>query len=225
MPTLDQPRYYALRASEYEKVYHIPEEQPDLVNLYKQLPAIFIDRKVLEIACGTGIWTQIMAETAHSVLATDINEPMLHIARQKQYPRQNVVFEIGDMFDLQVRGAFDALFGGFIWSHVPLEKLENWLDNLHRLLEPGSVVVFVDSCFVAGKSTPIFKTDEQGNTVQKRKLEDGSEYLVVKNFPNAGDFERLMKGRCESFRVTWLEYFWALEYVLGANNRLKSKGF
>ena len=215
MPVLDQAHYYALRAQEYEKVYHIPEEQPDLTKLYEQFRGTFKDKKVLEIACGTGIWTQIIAETAHSVLATDINEPMLHLARQKNYPRQNVVFENGDMFDLQVNGPFDALFGGFIWSHVPLEKLENWLARLHDLLAPGSLVVFVDSRFVPGSSIPVFEVDAHGNHIQKRKLADGSEHLVLKNFPQQGDFERMLNGRCESFRVTWLDHFWALEYVLG----------
>ena len=139
---------------------------------------------------------------------------MLHIARQKEYPRQNVVFEQGDMLDLQVQGSFDALFGGFIWSHVPLEKLGDWLNDLHRLLEPGSLVVFVDSRFVPGKSTPIFKTDAHGNAIQKRQLADGSQYLVLKNFPAADDFERIMHGRAQDFQVVWLEYFWFLEYRL-----------
>ncbi len=212
MPVLDQTHYYALRASEYEKVYHIPEEQPDLTKLYEQFRSIFKNKKVLEIACGTGIWTQVIAETADFVLATDINEPMLQIARQKNYSRQNVVFENGDMFDLQVSDSFDALFGGFIWSHVPLEKLENWLDELHRLLEPGSIVVFVDSCFIHGSTIPVFEVDAHGNQIQKRRLADGSEHLVLKNFPNQVDFERMLNGRCESFQVTWLDHFWALEY-------------
>lgn len=217
MLTLDQPNYYARRAPEYEKIYQRPKEQPDLATLRERLQFVFEGKKVLEIACGTGIWTQAIAETAHAVLATDINEPMLHIARQKEYPRQNVVFENMDMYDLQVHDRpFDALFGGFIWSHVSRHELENWLDSLHRLLEPGSLVVFVDSCFVTGKSTPIFKIDEHGNTIQKRKLEDGSEHLVMKNFPKADDFERIMKNRAQNFRVDWLEYFWLLEYNLCA---------
>ncbi|MFN4255232.1 MAG: class I SAM-dependent methyltransferase [Saprospiraceae bacterium] len=163
MLTLDQPNYYAHRASEYEKVYQIPAEQPDLAKLYGQAQAIFKNKKVLEIACGTGIWTQAIAETAHAVLATDINEPMLHIARQKEYPRQNMVFETGDMYDLQVHDRpFDALFGGFIWSHVSRHELENWLDSLHRLLEPGSRVVFVEAASSPEKAPPFLKLTSTG---------------------------------------------------------------
>lgn len=46
--------YYRRRAAEYEKVYDKPERQADLRRLRAVVPAYFSQRRVLEVACGTG---------------------------------------------------------------------------------------------------------------------------------------------------------------------------
>ena len=47
-------KYYARRASEYERIYDKEERQPELAWLRNRLPELFADRTVLEVACGTG---------------------------------------------------------------------------------------------------------------------------------------------------------------------------
>jgi ubiquinone/menaquinone biosynthesis C-methylase UbiE len=79
-------KYYSRRASEYEKVYDKPERQAELAWLRQRIPELLKNRTVLEVACGTGYWTQYIAQSARSVYACDINEPVLEIAREKQLP-------------------------------------------------------------------------------------------------------------------------------------------
>lgn len=81
--------YYAKRAAEYEAIYAKPERQADLEAVATFLKEIFNGKDVLEIACGTGFWTEKIARTARSVWATDINESVLEIARNKNYPSKN----------------------------------------------------------------------------------------------------------------------------------------
>ena len=69
----DLVEYYARRANEYERIYQKPERQTDLASLRKLFRQALAKHDVLEIACGTGYWTQIIAETAKSITATDIN--------------------------------------------------------------------------------------------------------------------------------------------------------
>ena len=83
MPATDMVQYYADRASEYERIYAKPERQSDLATLKDLIRKTFLDRSVLEIACGTGYWTEVLAGCAQSVVATDINEDVLEIARAK----------------------------------------------------------------------------------------------------------------------------------------------
>ncbi|HXN16613.1 MAG TPA: class I SAM-dependent methyltransferase, partial [Usitatibacter sp.] len=61
-PHLEQ--YYAKRASQYEQVYEKPERQHELEWLRGRIPELFRNRTVLEVACGTGYWTQFIARKA-----------------------------------------------------------------------------------------------------------------------------------------------------------------
>ncbi len=70
------------------------------------------DHRVLELACGTGYWTQHYADEAESVLATDINPEMLALAEAKGLPADKV-HKSTDVFDPQVSGSFSACFAGF----------------------------------------------------------------------------------------------------------------
>src|SRR5437868_718051 len=84
--------YYSKRAREYEQVYEKPERQRELEWLRHRVPEVFRSRTVLEVACGTGYWTQYIAPSAKRVYAFDINEPVLEIAREKRIPAGKATF-------------------------------------------------------------------------------------------------------------------------------------
>ncbi len=208
--------YYAKRAQEYERVYDKPERQPDLGRLKQALKAALRNETVLEIACGTGYWTHCLAETAAAILATDINGPVIDVAKAKRYPRDNVDFAIADCYTLAgINDGFSAAFGGFIWSHVPLEKLPSFLETLHAKVKTGGKIVFIDNAYVAGNSTPVSRTDEIGNTYQRRVLQDGSAHLVLKNFPAEAQIRSLLEGKAAQIAFTQLPYYWYLVYTVG----------
>lgn len=175
--------YYDARAAEYEKIYDNPERQHDLTRLTAVLQDFFRGNDLLELACGTGYWTQRLALTARSVLATDINSSVLDIARAKSYPNDNVWFRQDDLYQSSIGKTFDGLFGGYIWSHIPLEQLDSFTSRVAQWVAPGGIVAFTDNLFVPGSSTPISHTDAHGNSYQTRQLADGSEHIVLKNFP------------------------------------------
>ena len=207
------PDYYARRAGEYEKIFAKPERQPDLTSLRTLLPGLFAGRDVLEIACGTGYWTPLISGTARSILATDINEEVLEVARHKIYPNRNVEFKIADAYTLaNVAGRFSAGFAGFWWSHIPKERLSRFLECFHSKLCPGALVVFLDNNYVEGSNTPIARSDREGNTFQKRKLEDGTEFEVMKNFPTETELRASVNTAAENIEVTQLKYYWCFRY-------------
>ena len=63
------------------------------------------------------------------------------------------------------------------------------------------LLVFADNNFVPGSNTPIATSDSKGNIFQKRKLLDGEEYLILKNFPERDDFAQLLKGRGQNMQL------------------------
>lgn len=206
--------YYARRAAEYERLYFKPERQADLRSIEAWLPACFTDRRVLEVACGTGWWTPFAARDAKQWLATDINEDTLAIARRKTLPA-SVQLSTADAYALHtIDGAFDAAFAAFWWSHVALARLPSWLDSLHAKLQPGARVVFIDNLYVEGSSTPIARRDADGNSFQQRALDDGSTHEVLKNFPTREQAIASIGPRSSNAQWRTWKHYWALSYDL-----------
>ena len=205
--------YYAKRAAEYERIYVKPERQADLGRLRARVAALATGRSLLEVACGTGYWTEVMAPHARSITAIDYAEETLAIARSKKYPAGNVEFAQGDAYALPGFGRrHDALFAGFWWSHVPLARLDAFLAGVEAVVAPGAVVAFLDNRYVEGSSTPVARRDEEGNTYQARKLDDGSAHDVLKNFPTERELIERASAHGRDASVEWLEYYWLLVY-------------
>jgi SAM-dependent methyltransferase len=208
-------QYYAQRALVYERVYHKPERQSDLRAMESALAAPFAGRHVLEVACGTGWWTPHGARLAASWLATDLNPETLAIAQTKAMPA-SVRFAAVDAYTLAgMEGHhFDGAFAGFWWSHVPLARLPGWLSLLHARLQPGARVVLLDNRFVAGSSTAISRRDDEGNTYQRRTLDDGSVHEVVKNFPDRQGALAAIGDRVRDAHWHEHTHYWVLSYTL-----------
>ncbi len=214
MSATDEPikSYYAARAPYYDDVYDRPERREDIAFLREHLPSVFAGRSVLEVACGTGYWTQHIAPAAATMTATDaVAEPMEFARRRPGV--EAVRFELADAYDLpESLGRFDAAFAGLWFSHVPVGRRHEFLASLHRRLVPGARVVFLDNSEVQARDLPITERDTEGNTYQDRRLKDGSVHRVLKNFPARAELEASIApfGANPSHRS--LQNFWLFEY-------------
>ena len=207
--------YYSKRAREYEQVYEKPERQRELAWLRDRIPQLYRGRTVLEVACGTGYWTQYIARTAHRVYAGDINEAVLEIAREKPLPPGKVTFMKADAVTLDgAPPGCNAAFAGFWWSHVKKSGLRQFVSNLAARLEPGSVVGILDNTFAEGSSTPVARTDAEGNTYQMRKLANGELFEVLKNFPTASELTEAVRPVAREAHLESLHYYWLLVFTL-----------
>jgi demethylmenaquinone methyltransferase/2-methoxy-6-polyprenyl-1,4-benzoquinol methylase len=220
MPSTDTAlkHYYAARAREYERIYAKPERQPDLERIKALLPPLFAGRRVLEIACGTGYWTQVLAPVAQRIVALDANRETLDVAAEKSWPADRVEFRIADAYALPDElGMFDAAFAGFWWSHIPARERPRFLASLHQRLRAGATVVFLDNLYVEGNSTPISHRDDEGNSYQRRRLDDGSEHVVLKNFPSEQQLIAEVAAFAKNASYTALDYYWLFSYHIKSN--------
>lgn len=205
--------YYRRRAAEYEDFYARPERQPELGFLRRHLPERMAGRRVLEVACGTGYWTALVAPAARSIFATDAAEEPMRYARAKAYPPGVVRFALADAYALgDELGTFDAALAVFWWSHVPRREIQRFLASLHGRLEPGARVLLMDNTYVEGSSTPIAERDDDGNTYQLRPLSDGSEHRVLKNFPDEAELRAALAPHAAQISYQALRYYWIAEY-------------
>lgn len=205
-------QYYAKRATEYENIYQKPERQSSLAEIKQFLKEFFNKRTVYEVACGTGYWTQFISESARHILSADINHEVIEIACSKYY-HCPTDFIIADAMQIQ-NGLTDrdAGFAGFWISHVVTEQLADFITALHANLISGAKVCFVDNIYVEGESTPISRTDTNGNTYQMRTVSTGEHYEVVKNFPSEQELITLLAPYAKNVEYRKNKYFWIVSY-------------
>src|SRR5688572_23843100 len=128
--------YYAARAPEYDRIYLKPERQADLLAIRQWLPMVLRGKTILEVACGTGRWTQYVGAVAERLLAIDASAETLRIA-QARVAKGNVKFVRGDAYKLPATApGFQAAFAGFWCSHIPTSRIREFLTGLHGTLMP-----------------------------------------------------------------------------------------
>jgi SAM-dependent methyltransferase len=170
---------------------------------------------VLEIACGTGYWTQWIAKRARHVHATDINDSVLELAREKPIAGGRASFLKADALTLEgAPDGCDAAFAGFWWSHVKKSDTARFAKSLAARLAPGSVVAILDNTYAEGSSTPISRRDTDGNTYQMRRLANGEEYEVLKNFPSSLELAEAVRPVAREAHLESLAYYWLLVFTL-----------
>ena len=216
--TLDNPdlaKYYADRAPEYDAIYSKPERQHDIKLLGGFLIEQLRNKRVLEIACGTGFWTQLFGPYTLSTTATDFNEEVLSIARGRLDSYDNIRVERSDAYSLDnISDDFDAGIAAFWWSHLEKSKIARFLQTFHAKLLADSLVVMADNIYVEGSNTPFSRIDGEGNSYQLRKLKDGRTYEILKNFPSENEFIKQIAPYGINIQFRKFTYFWCACYTL-----------
>lgn len=190
----EQIRYYRARAGEYEDWWYrrgrydrgaeanarwFAEAAEVRSHLRRFLPE---HASVLELACGTGLWTGLLAEPSRTVTAVDASAEMLDIARAKTSSAAEVRFLQADIFQWQPTRPYDVCFFSFWLSHVPLELMASFWRKVRSALAPGGRVYLIDSARSERSSAHDHRLQEPGEELMLRRLDDGREYQIVKHW-------------------------------------------
>jgi SAM-dependent methyltransferase len=208
--------YYARRACEYEAIYHRPHpvRQHELAEITSDMRKALAKRRVPEIACGTGFWASVAAQVGESVLAVDISEEMLAIARRKELPRGKERFVAQDAYSLDsLDGAFDAALVNFWLSHVPKSRLQEFTAGLHQKLDPRAVVFMADNVYVPEVGGELVTRTECEDSFKLRELSDGSRHEVIKNYYSEGQLRGLFEPVSSQLETGMGKFFWWASYV------------
>ena len=185
----DQIRYYRVRAGEYDDT-----AKPAIDSLDEQGRALraalraFAPRgRVVEFACGTGLYTVDLVPFADEITSIDASPEMLELARAR-IPSPKVRFVEADVFSWRPDGQYDVVFFSFWLSHVPPTHFERFWDIVGSCLAPDGRVFFMDE----GRHFHWREeyVDEAAGVVVRR-LENGSEHRAIKVL---WDVEELQAG-------------------------------
>jgi len=202
--------YYRQRASQYSDwAYRTGEyeggSEPDM--------SFFADAKividalessrlvgdVLEIACGTGVWTEALVKSAASVTALDSSQEMIDRNRSRLKRNPKVRYILADFYSWIPDKAYDAVTFSFWISHVPGSKLDEFVSKVSRCLKPEGGVFFVEQQREAIKNETM---DRPGGEIAKRTLDDGREFKIFKHFYSPDEIEECFRRRGITTRVS-----------------------
>jgi ubiquinone/menaquinone biosynthesis C-methylase UbiE len=98
--------------------------------------------KVLEIGCGTGEFTRLLARRAERVVAVDLSSQMIRLACERSRQHPNIEFVCGDVLEYQLPDEeFDCIATLTTLHHLPMEVV---LRKIRDALKPGGVFVCLD---------------------------------------------------------------------------------
>ncbi|WP_407570642.1 class I SAM-dependent methyltransferase [Deinococcus altitudinis] len=206
--------YYRLRAQEYEGIYLRDDAQRQLeqLGLAAAVGRVCLNRDVLEIACGTGYWTQFADRVARHVTAIDTASSVLEIASSKDLRRTR--FLAGDAYSPpEHEHGYSAGLALFWFSHVPRARHEEFLTAFHTRLEKGGRVLIGDNQDLPGVGGELSEADSGGDTFKTRRLADGTVHRVLKNYFSAAEITGLLSPFATELKVQSGTCFWWAEYT------------
>ncbi len=188
----EQARYYRERAGEYEDWWFRRGRYDrgadanarwfaDAVEVEDALERFRPVGRVLELACGTGLWTRRLVGHADTVTAVDASPEVIELARAGvDDPR--VSYVCADLFAWEPAAGYDVCFFSFWLSHVPEARFDSFWAKIGRALNPEGRVFFVDSLPSDLSSAVDHRLPGRGEETMMRRLADGREFRIVKRF-------------------------------------------
>jgi SAM-dependent methyltransferase len=188
----EQLDYYRARAGEYDRWWDREgrfdrgEEAnarwfAEAASLERVLASFDPRGDVLELACGTGLWTRHLVGYADTLTAVDGSEEVLAINRAR-VDSTSVRYIQADLFDWTPPGSYDACVFSFWLSHVPHQRFAAFWEMVARALRPGGRVLFIDSARTDRSTAADHQLPVHDEATMTRRLDDGREFQIVKRF-------------------------------------------
>ncbi len=196
----EQIRYYDDRAPEYEDYWfrrgayvHGPDEDAawfrETAVVEAAVDAFDLSGSVLELACGSGVWTRRIAPRARRLVAVDSSPAMLDLNRER-FGRPSIEYVRADLFSWQPSERFDAALAGFFVSHIPAERWTGFWEGAAPgglAPAPGSCVFLVDES--VGRDRPAAEAPVTGASHPQRRILGERAYTIVKRYWTPAELE------------------------------------
>lgn len=190
----EQAAYYQALGEDY---LHQGLDLPGGEELARALEAFRPTGRVLELACGPGVWTGQLLRHATEVTAVDASPEMLAAAAARA-DSDRVRFVRADLFDWVPDRRYDVVFFGFWLSHVPPERFDAFWSLVAAGLAEDGRVFFADDAY----RTPDELVHGPSSSTIRRRLADGTSYELVKVPCQPADLEERLRRTGWDITVT-----------------------
>lgn len=182
--------YYRQRARQYfdwanKTGKHEGEHEPDQ-SFYDEAGILLtaldqykLTGDVLEIACGTGVWTEALVNHADHVTALDSSGEMIERNKSRLKANPKVHYVVADVYDWTPDRTYDAVTFSFWIEHVPSAKLNQFVSKVSECMKRDARIFFVDQ---QSSAKEYEAWDDPSGEVVSRTLDNGKKFRVVKHF-------------------------------------------
>jgi ubiquinone/menaquinone biosynthesis C-methylase UbiE len=143
----EQIDYYRDRAPEYDEWFfrqgrydrgeaHRRQWFTEIAEVESALFATKPSGNILELACGTGLWTQHLAPLATHLTAVDAAPEVISL-NQHRVNSASVEYIVADLLNWTPTQTFDMVFFGFWLSHVPIDIILHCFGQSDREIGHG----------------------------------------------------------------------------------------
>lgn len=200
----EQIEYYRARASEYDQWfmrqgrYDHGEEHArlwwsDVAEVQAALAAFQPRGQVLELASGTGWWTEQLVTYADRLVAVDASAETIALNRER-VASGKVEYVECDIYEWKPTQPFDVAFFSFWLSHVPPDRFNAFWALVAEAVGPDGRVFFIDSRYNPGATASNHSLNAPEDTTVTRKLNDGRSFEIVKIFYDARKLAERLSG-------------------------------
>jgi demethylmenaquinone methyltransferase/2-methoxy-6-polyprenyl-1,4-benzoquinol methylase len=148
---------------------------------------------VLELACGTGLFTRHIAPRVDSVTAVDAAPEVIAINRRR-VAASNVDYVEADLFAWEPDRRYDCVFMSFWLSHVPPPRFAAFWATVRRALAPEGFAYVLDSAHDPTSTAANHPTPDRSAGIVTRRLDDGREFRIVKVFHEPAPLAARLQG-------------------------------
>ena len=180
-------QYYDARAAEYDDFYFGrglsaepgSETRRDL-GLLSPIIGEFGGGRVLDLACGTGFFSEFYGRNSSRIVGVDISPRMLLESRVRYSALCAEACTIrADVFSLPfASGAFDSCFVGFLLSHLDDREILALLGDIKWLMRANGRIAIVDSAWTDFRR----KQGRARTSTQTREINDGRKFEIYKRY-------------------------------------------
>jgi demethylmenaquinone methyltransferase/2-methoxy-6-polyprenyl-1,4-benzoquinol methylase len=221
----EQLDYYRARSGEYDQWWYregrydrgATENErcfKDSAEVGSALQAFRPSGRILELACGTGIWSEKLLAFASELTLVDGSREMLDRAKQR-LGRAGVTYVQADLFEWNPEVEFDTVFFSFWLSHVPPSRFSAFWHLVSRCLAPGGRVFFIDSQYEQASTAVDHRLPEKEVMQLQRRLNDGRAFQIYKIFYDPSSLEQQLGELGWNIRVNMTDSF----FIYGQGER------
>lgn len=215
----EQRAYYRARAPEYDEWWQRrgrydrgedsrAEWDRQVAVIDESLASFGATGRVLELAGGTGWWTERLARTADSLTVVDASSETLEHNRAR-VGRDDVHYVVADLFDWRPEQRYDVVFFSFWLSHVPRPRFSAFWSLVGDCLAPGGRAFLVDNRETTTPASPDKDpyVEEYLPDLHRRRLADGTEWRVVKVMYEPDELAALLEAEGWRPRIAGTRWF------------------